>query len=231
MDSTVLLYSGGMDSWLIDKLVNPDVKLYIDMGTRSCDGEITKLPDDVTIVDFKSLAQFERVDSDFILPLRNLYLIAIASMYGNHIILGANKTDITNDKTYEFADKLEDLLNYMWLPQKWTSGKHINVDVSYREYTKSDLLKLFLQNGGTWEDAYYNSFSCYTPDNVSECHNCRPCFLKLMAFIDNGIELPKEILQTYIPYINQKLIEYSEVWGDRLYSKEDYEKVITMANR
>lgn len=227
----VLLYSGGMDSWLIDKLANPDIKLFINMGTNSCKGEIQKLPDDVVVVDFPGLAQFERVETDFILPLRNLYLIALATNYGEHIILGANKTDATLDKTYEFAEKTQDLLNYMWMPQKWTSGKKIKVDVSFREYTKSQLLAEYLKNGGTWEEAYYNTFSCYTPDNNKECHNCRPCFLKLMAFIDNNIELPKEILQSYVPYIETKLEQYNKTWGDRLYTKEDYEKVIRLATR
>ena len=31
----VLLYSGGLDSWLIDKLWNPDFKLYIDIDFNS----------------------------------------------------------------------------------------------------------------------------------------------------------------------------------------------------
>lgn len=227
----VLLYSGGMDSWLIDKLTNPDIKLFINMGTNSCKGEIQKLPDDVVVVDFPGLAQFERVETDFILPLRNLYLIALATNYGEHIILGANKTDVTLDKTYEFAQKLQDLLNYMWMPQKWTSGKKIKVDVSFRDYTKSQLLAEYLKNGGSWEHAYYDTFSCYTPNNGVECHNCRPCFLKLMAFVDNNIELPKEILQSYIPYIETKLEQYKENWGDRLYTKKDYEKVIRLATR
>ena len=33
-EKKVLLYSGGMDSWLIDKIWKPDVKLYVDMGTK-----------------------------------------------------------------------------------------------------------------------------------------------------------------------------------------------------
>lgn len=227
----VLLYSSGMDSWLISQLCHPDVKLFIDMGTESCKGELTKLGPDVQIVSMKDLAQFERVETDFILPLRNLYLIAMATNYGEHIILGANATDATLDKTDEFASKLQDLLNYMWLPQKWTSGKEIKVDVSFRNYTKSQLLAKYLEQGGTWQQAYDKTFSCYTPLNKHECHNCRPCFLKLMAFIDNDIELPKELLQSYLPYIKNKLEEYKDMWGDRLYTKEDYEKVIRMAER
>lgn len=226
----VLLYSGGMDSWLINKLEKPDVKLFVDLGTASTQGEQTKLDDDVIIFPLTDLGKLERKETDFILPLRNLYLISLATNYGEHIILGATKTDATYDKTYEFAQKLEDLLNYMWLPQKWTKGKAIKVDVHYREYTKSDLLRMYIEQGGTWQEAYYQSYSCYKPKNGNtECHNCRPCFLKMMAFIDNGIDLGKDILQSYLPYINSKLDEYKNVWGDRLYTKEDYEKVKRMA--
>ena len=34
MNKKVLLYSGGTDSWLIDKIWKPDVKLYIDIHGR-----------------------------------------------------------------------------------------------------------------------------------------------------------------------------------------------------
>lgn len=225
----VLLYSGGMDSWLIDKIAKPDLKLFVDIGTPSAKAEVKHLPSDVMVVPLEDLGKLERKETDFILPLRNLYLIAMATNYGEHIILGANATDITLDKTPEFASKLEDLLNYMYLPQKWTTGKKIKVDVSYREYTKPALLKKYLEMGGSWEDAYNKSFSCYTPISSKECHNCRPCFLKLMAFIDNGINPGKDILRSYLPYINSKLEEYKYEWKDRLYTKEDYEKVKKLA--
>lgn len=225
----VLLYSGGMDSWLISRLENPDIKLFVDMGTESCRGEKTRLDKDVKIIDMHTLSQFERSDTDFILPMRNMYLIALASNFGEHIILGATSTDVVHDKTQEFADKMEDLLNYMWMPQKWTQGKQIKVDFKYKSYTRNQLFMEYLDNGGTWQEAYHNSFSCYTPKGVNECHNCRPCFLKLMTFIDAGILLPKNILQSYLPYLYRKLSEYQDVWGDRLYAREDYEKVIRMA--
>lgn len=226
---SVLLYSGGMDSWLIDKLEKPDVKLFIDINTASSNAEIMRLPSDVIIVPLRDLGRFERSDSDFILPLRNLYFIAIASNYGERIILGATSTDVCCDKTDAFAKKTEDLLNYLWQPQKWTRGKKIKIDLSYRQFSKSQLLSQFIKSGGKWQDAYNQSFSCYTPNNRTECHNCRPCFLKLMAFLDNNLPIPKDIISSYVPYIENKIVEYSNVWGDRLYSKSDYEKVLQLA--
>ena len=227
---SVLLYSGGMDSWLIDKLAKPDRKLFIDINTASSNAELERLPSDVKVVSFRDLGQFERKNSDFILPLRNLYFIAIASNYGERIILGATSTDVCCDKTDVFAEKAEDLLNYLWQPQKWTYGKTIKIDLSYRAFSKAQLLQQYIEQGGRWQEAYYQSFSCYTPTkNNLECHNCRPCFLKLMAFIENGYQIPKNILQSYIPYIRNKLQEYQNTWGDRLYSRTDYEKVLYLA--
>ena len=40
----VLLYSGGMDSWLIDKIWKPDIKLFIDINTNSSNAELEHLP-------------------------------------------------------------------------------------------------------------------------------------------------------------------------------------------
>ena len=85
-EKKVLLYSGGMDSWLIDKIWKPDVKLYVDMGTKYSQEEIKRLPADV-VVEKLDLSKWEREDK--IIPLRNMYLIGIATNYGNEICLGA----------------------------------------------------------------------------------------------------------------------------------------------
>ena len=68
----VLLYSGGMDSWLIDKLWKPDIRLYIDMNTRYSKEEMKRLPDDI-VIEKLDLSKWEREDK--IIPLRNMYLM------------------------------------------------------------------------------------------------------------------------------------------------------------
>ena len=117
MDKKVLLYSGGMDSWLIDKIWKPDIKLFIDINTNSSNAELEHLPNDVVVTHLRDLGKLER-KSDFILPLRNAYLILMATNYGDDICLGANATDATLDKTYEFANKFTDRLNYMYGKQE-----------------------------------------------------------------------------------------------------------------
>ena len=107
----VLLYSGGMDSWLIDKLWKPDIRLYVDMNTRYSKEEMKRLPDD-TIIERLDLSKWEREDK--IIPLRNMYLIGIATNYGDEICLGATAGDRVLDKSPVFAELYEDLLGYLY---------------------------------------------------------------------------------------------------------------------
>ena len=100
----VLLYSGGMDSWLIDKIWKPDVKLYIDINGEYSKEEIKRLPNDV-IVEKLDLGRFEREDK--IIPMRNLFFVTLASLYGEEICLGATAGDRVLDKSIEFKNKVE----------------------------------------------------------------------------------------------------------------------------
>ena len=113
----VLLYSGGMDSWLISHIWKPDMKVYVNMHTRYSEEEIKRikeLNEDVTIIDFP-LGQWEREDA--IIPLRNLYLVmAICNLTGSEdvdICLGATAGDRVLDKSPEFAEKATELLNQL----------------------------------------------------------------------------------------------------------------------
>ena len=122
----VLLYSGGMDSWLISHLWKPDVKLYIDTGSSYAAEERRRLPPDITI-EHLDLNRFERADK--IIPLRNLFFVMLASYYGDKICLGATYGDRVLDKSVIFAQKASGLLSYLYQPQHWTEGRRISVGV------------------------------------------------------------------------------------------------------
>ena len=205
----VLLYSGGMDSWLIDKLWKPDIKLYVNMHTKYSDIELKHLPDDVKVVDFK-LGQWEREDN--IIPLRNLYLVMVAcNITGSddvEICLGATAGDRVLDKSEEFVTKATDLLNYLYTPQWWLpKGKKVRVNIDFKKYDKSQLLKMYLDSGGDIEAAFLQSFSCYCPDkNNKECWACKPCFRKFVAFENCGYRFSKSVLCKVIPYIKQEIV-------------------------
>lgn len=180
----VLLYSGGMDSWLIAHLWKPDVKLYIDTGTAYAEEEKRRLPPDA-VMEHLDLARFERGDK--IIPLRNLHFVMLAANYGDEIMLGATYGDRVLDKSMAFAEKASDMLSYLYGAQHWTPGRKIRVCVDYKRYTKAELLKMYLEPGGDLETAFRESFSCYEPGaDGRECWHCKPCARKTIAFLLNG---------------------------------------------
>ena len=213
----ILLYSGGMDSYLIDKLWKPDRRIYVDMHTRYSKQEIDcikKRRNDVEFIDFP-LGQWEREDK--IIPLRNLYLpMVICNITGDEdvdICLGATNSDRVLDKSQEYVEKATDLLNYLYQPQWWIpNGKKVRVNIDYKKYTKEDLLKMYMEQGGDLDKAYNESFSCYEPDEEGNvCHRCKPCFRKFVAFASVGYEFPEEVLRKTIPYIGKDIIPQIEL--------------------
>ena len=199
----VLLYSGGMDSWLISKIWNPDVLLYVDMCTKYSKAEIERLPKDV-IIEKLDLSKWERPDG--IIPLRNLYLIMIATNYGDEICLGATAGDRVLDKSFEFAEKASDLLSFLYSKQHWTEGRNIKINLDFKNLTKKELLIKYLNQGGSLAEAANSSFSCYEPTlDGSECWQCKPCFRKYVAFKILGHDfgarvdrIAKEYMRVYI---------------------------------
>ena len=120
MSKKVLLYSGGMDSWLIDKIWKPDIKLFIRIHTPNNEMEYQRLKYliDNNLIDTSNLKivemdlhEFERADQNYFLPLRNLHFVTMASHFGDEICLGATGSSTHFDKNETFAGKAADVIN------------------------------------------------------------------------------------------------------------------------
>lgn len=225
----VLLYSGGMDSWLMSKLWKPDIKLYVDMKTRYSENELARIrkEPDVQVVEFP-LGQWEREDA--IIPLRNLYLAMVAcNVTGSEdveILIGATAGDRVLDKSPEFVNKATDLLSYLYTPQHWIpEGKKVRVCIDYKQYTKTDLLKMFKEQGGDLEEAFTRSFSCYDPVDGHECWHCKPCFRKFTAFSEAGYEFPDDVARTVCSYIKTDILPDIEAGTYGRGEKEEHDIV------
>lgn len=204
----VLLYSGGMDSWLIDKLWKPDIKLYVNMHTEYSQQEIERLPTDVKVVDFPYLNQYSLPNS--IIPLRNLYLYCIAANETGFedvsICLGALNGDRINDKTQEFADRLNDLLQYLYQPQQSQPGRNIHIVMPYKQNSKRELCEEYVRQGGTLREIYEKSFTCYHPEDGHECLSCKACFRKAIPFIVAGMQFTNDEKRKIIKYMNNYVL-------------------------
>ena len=221
----VLLYSGGMDSWLISKIWDPDVLLYVDMCTKYSKAEIARLPKDV-IIEKLDLSKWERPDA--IIPLRNLYLIMVATNYGDEICLGATAGDRVLDKSFEFAEKASDLLSFLYSKQHWTEERNIKINLDFKNLTKKELLIKYLNQGGSLAEAANSSFSCYEPTldgfgRWSECWQCKPCFRKYVSFKILGYDFGAKVDRLVKEYLDTEIIP-SILAGN--YGRADEEKDI-----
>lgn len=214
----VLLYSGGMDSWLISQLWNPDILLYVNLHTQYSENEIERLPKEVIVEDL-NLSKWERDDK--IIPLRNLYLVALATNYGDEICLGATAGDRVLDKSYEFADMTSKLLSFLYSKQHWTKEREIKISLPYKSKSKHEILNMYLEKDTSLSydvkliKAWTQSFSCYVPHNNEPCFSCKPCFRKAVAFykcmqehnVSPTIIFSKKNMQTLYNYIKNNIIQ------------------------
>lgn len=218
----VLLYSGGMDSWLISKIWKPDVKLYIDINGSYSEIEKNKLPKDVKIIKFP-LGQFE-TPSKYI-PLRNLYFLMLATNYGDELCLGAIAGDRgVKDKTPEFFDKTEELLNYLLEKQSnQAESRKIKIEKSFLYKSKSDLVKMYLEMGGTLDEIKENSYSCYNSETGIPCYNCKPCFRKFVTLAHFGYEFDEDAQRKIYEYAKREMIPYSKNKNNTYYKNRPSE--------
>ena len=184
---SVLLYSGGMDSLMIDFLLEPDILLNISMNSNYDKRERESFPKGKEIIyldDVLNLGQYERDDA--IVPNRNAHLVLLASHYGEHIMLGSVSGDRSFDKDEKFYLRMEDLLNHMWQAQHWTEERRFTISSPFKDRTKTDLVNEYLTFGGN-QLYLLTSYSCYECDE-QHCGQCKACFRKWVALENNAID-------------------------------------------
>lgn len=191
---SVLLFSGGMDSLIMNYLLKPDILLFISHGNKYQDVEMRQLKKlaDKKIIDKKKLrifpignwlGSFERDDA--IIPNRNLYFITIATHFGEKIYLGSVFGDRSKDKSRPFFRKCENMFDYLFQEQHWCKGRTFSISASFKDFTKTQLVKKYLKEGGDGEHLKI-SYSCYE-GKKKPCGWCKPCFRKWVALINNKI--------------------------------------------
>ena len=94
INKKVLLCSAGMDSYIINKLEKPDVCLFIDTKSNYSGIEkewmIRNKEHYNNLVILDDVLDLSMVELDnFIVPVRNLFLAAFGTYFGDEIILGA----------------------------------------------------------------------------------------------------------------------------------------------
>lgn len=180
-NTSVLLYSGGLDSFLAAKMIEPDVLLYGAIGHKYQKNELSMIAKSgvkVTVDSRLILGDLELPNA--IIPLRNLYLIAMASHYGTTIALGALKGEVNPDKSETFRAQTETLLNTCYGESYWSAGDQIRVTYPLASMTKVQLLQNFEAGGGDVDEALRLTRSCYEAEELA-CGHCSACIKRYIA--------------------------------------------------
>ena len=213
INKKVLLCSAGMDSYIINKLEKPDVCLFIDTKSNYSGIEkqwmIKNKEHYNNLVILDDVLDLSMVELDnFIVPVRNLFLAAFGTYFGDEIILGATYGDRSTDKDYTFQGMMNGVLNYIYGKTHWCEGRHIDFNLKYKEWTKEDLIKEFIKQGNDVEELVFNSFSCYTPDNSEPCGRCKPCTRKFLSILGaTGINISEYYTNRPDEYFTEKGIQ------------------------
>ncbi len=189
----VLLFSGGLDSFILWHLLDKPATLYCLLGHRYEKreyGTIQRLAAFCPELEPRFTARIrcgslEDTATGHI-PFRNLALTIAAAWEGySTIILGALAGETSRDKSRRFARDAARLLSYLEEPS-------LTIALPARGLTKRELVRLFLRRFPEKRDLLRMTSSCYhvadDDQHYAGCGACIACFRRWVAMSLNGIE-------------------------------------------
>jgi len=187
----ILLFSGGLDSFILYHYLGKPTPLYFNLGHRYAFKEIkiigdmvkNKLIDDVEWDFSYTLTEWELPDAH--IPFRNILLAMGASRYGDTVYLGGVTDDRVSDNTRaSHADMTAIISRY--------AGRFVEVRAPFAElnYSKFDAVKWFLKKykrTGQAESSLLSTLSCFSPKE-GRCMGCKACFRWYVALTWCGVK-------------------------------------------
>ena len=148
MIKRVILASGGLDRFLCWYIFRQDaLNVFVNIGHKYIKKEgqaLRNLQKEIPNFNVKEHkgSQIGPMEDEMsgIIPNRNAELILSAAMYGERIYFGVIKDEINSDKSLEFIEAMEDVLNISNRKQYWTEGKTFNILTPTKEYNKTELI-------------------------------------------------------------------------------------------
>lgn len=227
-NKTVLLYSGGMDSFIANWILKPDVLLYIKVGSKYEDKELKFVRR--FIKDFDLSRKYFEIDLSFLrgfemenahIPLRNLFFIEVASLFGDIVYLNALKGETSKDKSKRFRKMTQSLINYCLDDVLGLeTQKKVKIEFPFKNLTKTKLLKKYLESvdykylTSTLNLRYYlkqYTVSCYS-DLDDSCGWCMSCYRRWVAEINNDIYSKRYSKNPYDYYEQVLKPQFKGIW-------------------
>lgn len=193
--NTVIMMSGGVDSLAAYALrpgtaASPTGLVFVDIGQGYASKEFLAVRKIAKLLGAPLekvragwLAQFE-VEPTGIIPHRNALLALWGAQYAPEVIMGVLQGEINSDKSPEFMQAMQQVLDISRRPQYWTSGVQHTLHSNLRHMTKTQAVAMLLHRG--YGEALRHTVSCYDGGD-QHCGHCPSCFKRWVAFTNNGL--------------------------------------------
>jgi len=211
----ILLFSGGIDSYVAYHYLNKPQTVYFDLGTPYSSKEIMVIQKLIpsTIIDYSLNLGSRQIGEKAYIPFRNLYLAMLAAKYDDTIVIAGVKDDDVSDKNEQIFQKFSYLLSEL-------EDRPIQVMSPFWNMTKEEVIAWYLQRYTA--DNLLKTVSCYSQEDTIYCGRCPSCFRKWCALKANNIDLDfynkplmkeyyeKALAGNYIPERNKLIIKLVE---------------------
>ena len=201
----ILCYSGGLDSLVAWHYLGKPKSIYFACSKYAPVEmqSIRKTNPDCLILNNIDLSMFEHGDKSYI-PHRNLIFAALASNFGDEVVIAGVKDDLVEDKNEHAFALMTNVLTE-------TSKKSVVVSSPFWGMTKVEVVRWFLRTVPNPMQLIKDSCSCYSGTSFW-CKECRSCFRKNVALYANGWG---------VPFHNEELMyEYKQNIQNGMYDDE-----------
>lgn len=180
----LLLFSGGLDSYIAWEYLNRPKTLYVALGHRYQDLELERVRElipDTVVDDRLHLGDLEEEDAH--IPLRNAFLALVGSLYDDEVALVVQKGEMdVPDRSPEFFHRMTRLLATLKAP------RGVRFFTPFWNWTKTQMVQWYLEAGHD-PARLLRTRSCYTPTATGRpCGHCAACFRRWVALTNNGLQ-------------------------------------------
>lgn len=229
----VLMFSGGLDSYIMKRMFefSNEECVFVKMGTKE-----NEIEEELIDVQFPGVQKMDFMLAGFelpnkIIPFRNHILTFLGAQLGTEIYFAFTAGDTTRDKDYVFKAQMEGALNYfIGVPDKspFAGDEHYRLEMPFKEHTKTELVRMYLDKGFKSEDLFLKSTSCYSGYEIP-CGECRSCLRKFVALTINEIDCSGQFLSNPKSRMKEFLRESRK--KDRKTELKEIEKCIHILKR
>jgi len=187
--TSVMLFSGGLDSFIIWRLLGQPKAVYFAIGHKAQEQELNRIEKirhdfngDITIDYSIKLKRYEFRNG--YIPYRNLFFLMLASLYSKYVVI-SQIAEYAPDKNLGFYRHAENLLAEIGTGRFQGINIRPKIYAPFANVTKTKLVRMYLRRW-SFEDLTKYTVSCYAGEQVA-CGCCNGCFQRYVAMTNNNI--------------------------------------------